>query len=224
MKTLSAMVVLSLAGLAQAQPTQVFYSNFDSGQPAELTGYGGLESVGGFAGAGNTGDTFTGDLWRNDGTAYVKSTLTLTNLPAHNSVSVGFLLAFIDSWDSTNGSPAPDWFNLDIDGTNFLQLTSANASGNVIYAGDQIYWGGAGWNGSWWDRAFDMGNEALIQSIPHTASTLTLDFYASGDGWQAGLDESFAIDNLEVIVNKVPAPGAVGALSIFGLAALLRRR
>ncbi len=222
MKTFAALVVVSLAGLANAQPTQVFYSNFDSGQPAELSGAGGLESVFGFAGAGNTGDTFTGNLWRNDG--WSKTTLTLTNLPAHDSVSIGFLLAFIDSWDSTNGSPAPDWFNLDVDGTNFLQLTSANASGNVTYTGDQIYWGGAGWNGSWWDRAFDMGNESLIQNIPHTASSLTLDFYASGGGYQGGIDESFAIDNLDVIVNVVPAPTAAGLVLAGALASLRRRR
>lgn len=223
MKTFAALVVVSLAGLANAQPTQVFYSNFDSGQPAELSGAGGLESVMGLAGVGNTGDTFTGNLWRNDGGALFKTTLTFDNLPAHDSVSVGFLLAFIDSWDSIDGDPGPDWFNLDVDGINRLKITSANASGTVTYAGDQLYWGEAGWNDGWWDRAFDLGGETLIQNIPHTASSLTIDFYASGDGWQAGIDESWGIDNLGVSVNVVPAPAAA-SLALAGVMLAQRRR
>jgi len=106
----------------------MFYSNFDSGQPAGLSGAGGHESVGGFAGAGNTGDTFTGDLWRDDG------------------------------WSAT----------------------------------------------------------ILILNI--------LNFYASGGGYQGGGDESWAFDHYDFVVKNVPAPGTVGALSIFGLAALRRRR
>ena len=59
-----------------------------------------------------------------------------------------------------------------------------------------------------------MGVEPVFDDIPHTGSTLVIDFYASGGGWQAGQDESWAIDNVEVTV--VPVPGAV-LLGILGL-------
>lgn len=221
MKAVAAAVALSMAGLAHAQSVQWFYSNFDSGQPAELTGAGGLEPVAGFAGAGNPGNVFTGNLWRNDGLS--ATTLTLTNLPGHYAISISFLLAFIDSWDSIDGAPAPDWFNLDIDGTNVLRITSANASGSVTYAGNQIFFGQAGWSSVWPDRAFDMGNEPLIQFVPHTASTLTLRFYASGAGYQSGLDESWAIDNLKVTVH-IPSPGPAGLLFAGAFIAARRSR
>ena len=46
-----------------------------------------------------------------------------------SSVSVGFLLAVIDSWDSDNGNPAPDYFGVNIDGNQVFQATFAIASG-----------------------------------------------------------------------------------------------
>ena len=37
-----------------------------------------------------------------------------------------------------------------------------------------------------------------LKGIAHTSDTLTIDFFASGSGWQGGNDESWAIDNLQV--------------------------
>ena len=81
------------------------------------------------------------------------------------------------------------------------------------------------------DRAFDMTAEAALQNIPHTASTLTVSWFASGAGWQGGSDESWAIDNLSVSINAAPAatpePGTLALLVTSGLTGtglFLRRR
>jgi len=50
-----------------------------------------------------------------------------------------------------------------------------------------------------------MGNDPTFQNINHTSSSVTIDFYASGNGWQGGNDESWAIDNVQVCINA-PEP------------------
>lgn len=215
---------------AHAQTT-IFSTDFNSGLPSQFSGSGGVESVQGFAGLGSSGNQFSGDFLRNDSVPATASTLTLTGLPAHSSVNLGFLLAAIDSWDSTDGGPAPDFFNVSVDSTSVFQATFATASGSFTYGGVDIGSGQQqrGFNGSWNDRAYDLYTEPLLQNIPHTASTLTVSFFASGGGWQGGIDESWAIDNLRVQINgsgNVPEPGAAGLLcgALAGMGMLLRRR
>ncbi len=48
-----------------------------------------------------------------------------------------------------------------------------------------------------------MGIEPRFQGIPHTASTVTITFSGAGAGWQGGIDESWAIENLDVRVGDV---------------------
>ncbi len=202
----------ALAGVASAQ--QVFSSDFESGLPAEFSGAGAVEGTQGYASYG-----FGQQFLRNDALGS-PSILTLTNLPAHTAISLDLLLAAIDSWDSTNGSPAPDFFNISVDDVPVFQATFANASGGVSYGPllvDNAALGFGGYN----DDAADLSTEALLHNIPHTASSVVIKFYASGDGWQGGGDESWAIDNLAVTV--VPAPGAA-AMGLLGLAAMRRRR
>jgi hypothetical protein len=43
--------------------------------------------------------------------------------------------------------------------------------------------------------------DPTFNNIPHMVSTLTIEWFASGAGWQGGTDESWAIDNVEVILN-----------------------
>src|SRR5262249_49353682 len=51
-----------------------------------------------------------------------------------------------------------------------------------------------------YDSAYNVGLDSAFSNIPHTSSSLTVEWFASGAGWQGGSDESWAIDNLEVIV------------------------
>lgn len=223
MQTRLSALALVLAASAPAMATQVFFTDFDSGVPSEISGGGGAESVQGFAGFGNPGNQFGGNLYRNSSVfPIVATTLTLNNLPEHDSLSIGFLLAFIDSWDSDNGTPAPDLFEVRVDGNLVLSVTAANQSGSNTYAGDQIAAYGAYGFGPYNERAFDMYNEPLLNNIPHTASSVTIEFSAAGVGWQGGLDESWGIDNLSV--SAVPAPGAAGVLVLGALGVARRRR
>jgi hypothetical protein len=169
------------------------------------SGYVAYESVQGF-----TADGFDGNFLRNPTNPPQKTTLTLTDLPDHDKVDIGFLLAIIDSWDGSDGSPSPDVFNVAIDGQTIFSETFAIASGtgsyvppaNVEIANKQQ----RGFNGGWTDSSYNMANEPAFQSINHTASDLTLDIFASGAGWQGGSDESWAIDNFQLCVNAVAPP------------------
>lgn len=220
-----AVVALAAAG-AMAQEVVVFSTDFESGMPGQITGAGGIEGVQGFAGRGNLGNEFSGNLLRN---AAVNSAtvVTLADLPTHEAISLDFLLAVMDSWDSTNGSPAPDYFTVRLDGVQVFQATFAIASGNVNYQappGGQIYSGSnLGWNGSWGEKGYDMTVESALHSIAHTSSTATVEFVGNGGGYQGGTDESWGIDNLSISVT-IPAPGVLPAMAGLGLIGLRRRR
>src|SRR5439155_12239073 len=101
---------------------------------------------------------------------------------------------------------SPDYLNVQLDGTPLFHETFANYTCPQSYSG----WGqlafntSLGFNSGFVDAAYDMGYYPRFQSIHHTASTLTLSWFASGAGWQGGDDESFGIDNLQVVFFNLP--------------------
>ncbi|RIK84024.1 MAG: hypothetical protein DCC68_02405 [Planctomycetota bacterium] len=204
---------LSITKSGAVPPQQVFYSNFDAGVPAQFTGSGASEGVQGFGDVGTGTNTFAGNFLRstadNSGSGPATPiTLTLTNLPAHTSVDLNFLLAIIDSWNGNSGFGSPDLLNVSIDGATIFSETfdTANSqdqsysspSGVRLIDGEQL---GFSTGGNSVDAAYNMYLEPRFQGLPHTASTLTIEWFASGQGWGGGTDESFAIDNVEVILN-----------------------
>lgn len=227
---LAGVLAVAAAGAANAD-TPVFFSDFDGSVPAEIGGFFTQESVQGFAGmSAPTGvSTFGGNLLRNDttGGSSTATTLSLTGLPEHTHVSVSFLLAVIDSWDSTNGSVSPDLWRIEIGDDFYFETTFAITSGSVNYsnstAGIYEAAGNLGWSG-YGEKAYDFGLETQLQNIPHTGDDLTIRIYAYGNGWQGGADESWGIDNLGVSVNNIPAPGAAALLGVAGLVTGRRRR
>ena len=66
------------------------------------------------------------------------------------------------------------------------------------------------------ESGYDMGAEPAFDSIPHTASTLVVEWYATGTSYQGGTDESFAIENVEVVLNGTQV-APVPTLSQWGL-------
>lgn len=217
------------ASAAKATPQLVFSEGFSSGTaPAQFSGAGSVVDAQGYKGSGGFADNFL----RNDSglvpntTSGSPTVLTLTGLPAHDSINLDFLLAIIDSWDGNALDYGPDSFNVTVDGTSIFSETFTNFPSfdtqTASTANRVIAPTGLGFNSSYPDSGYDMGQLAAFQNIPHTASTLTVEFFASGPNWGGGLDESFAIDNVQVTVNtaSVPEPGTTALLAI-GLTAVL---
>ena len=251
------MLVLLVAGVGTASATTYSF-DFDTGISAQWSGITNLESVQGYAGLGTGSNVFTGNFLRNESGGYGSTptspsspdptVLTLTGLPAHTRVSLGFLLAVIDSWDGNSSAKienypvGPDYFNVRVvDGNNiwtFSQTFTNFTNVSQSYSGPMLGGGPSdrGFNATWLDSAYDMGLDPVFQNIPHTGATLTVEWFASGAGWQGEnvrfggtQDESWAIDNVRVTLNDVhaPLPPTVFLLGsgLLGLGCLgLRRR
>ena len=205
----------------------VFSNGFEGSVPSEFSGFTSTTSVQGFAGIGTNSNVFAGDFLRNDSgccgalptTAPVATRLTLTDLPAHESVDVDFLLAIINSWNDANDSSiwGPDHFVVTVDGTEIFNENFRNIDGSTqgyqppagvaltpTPLGDLGFPAfplGALENN---DSAYNMGLDPTFDAIPHTADTLTVEWYAGGAGWEGGANESWGIDNVEVTLNEVP--------------------
>lgn len=233
-KWLNVLVLLiAVAMLPSTAPasTEVFFENFDGVVSGNLSGVTATTGVQGFAGLGPAGNQFGGNFLHNTttGNPAAATVLTLTGLPAHSSIDINFLFGAIDSWDSNIvGAFGPDFFNVTVDGVLVFQPTFS-VGGQFSYPNGLLSNGTQlGFNSAWNDRAYDMGQAPELQNIVHTASSLTINFFASGSGWQGGDDESWAIDNLKVMVNPVttPLPGSVILLGsgLLGLVGLMRFR
>lgn len=215
-------LVAALASPAYASnPVQVYSNDFDGGLivapgvTATLGGISSLESVQGYDGYG-----FGGDFLRNDtggyddggmGTPGSPTTLTLVGLPPHTSIDINFLLAIIDSWDGSEpgeGEGActdchPDILTVTVDG-NTIFSEAFGYNGPVFEPPPGVLLeesASLGFNPDFDDAAYDMDLYPAFNEIPHSASTLTVEWFAEGDGWQGGDDESWAIDNLEIIID-----------------------
>lgn len=157
-------------------------------------------------------------------------TMTVSNLPTHSQISIDFLLGFLNSWDSTDGSPAPDELSISIDGGAPVKLTTVTAGGSVnFYAGgtrlvdngqiDELQF--------FTDDLVDMSTAGFL-TFAHTASTLTMTIQAGGAGWQGGTDEYWGLDALKITATvpgtNVPEPDALALLAAALLAAAWVRR
>jgi hypothetical protein len=190
--------------------TTVFFTDFESGLPAELSATGCiLDGVQGYAGLGPVGSQFGGQFLRYTSVPLYDTQVTLTNLPAHDHLKLSFLLAVIDSWDGT------ELLKVSIDGTevfsHWFQLALGDASSYVDPPGGLLSSGvNLGFsNGSYYfrDRAYNMDVDPIFE-IPHTASSVTIVWQLgaisgpAANQWQGGGDESWAIDNVRVSVSS----------------------
>lgn len=227
MKTILLTALIAILALApNARGTVVFTTDFNSGLPAEFSGTANsIVGVQGFSGLGPAGNKFSGNLLRNDSAPPLITTLTLTGLPAHSSIDVEFLMAIIDSWDGIPNFPGPDLFNVRVDGTTVFSHIFAVQSGvsdygpppgGLLSGGTNL--GFSGYN----DQAFNMYLEPVLHSIAHTTSTVTIEWFASGGGWQGTTDESWGIDNVRITTNAVPEPTTLTLIAI-GALGLVRR-
>jgi len=180
----------------------VFSTDFENGVSSVISG-GTLASTEGYSDYG-FGSQYYWDDGKEDGAV----TLNLSHLPQHSTIDLTFYVAIIDSWDGNThrvGWPAPDYFNVSIDNNEVFHETFDNYDGldDQSYKGPYlVYRAALARSGGDNDSAYIIS----LENISHTADTLTIKWYASGDGWQAGDDESYAIDNVIVTANPVPIP------------------
>jgi VCBS repeat-containing protein len=204
---------------------EIFSSNFDEGLPGGFTGITTLAGVEGLAGRGPTGNVFAGSFLRNaanppqNNAPGPATTLTLTDLPPHTNVSIGFLLALLDQWDGNESFggffQAFDRFNVTVDGLSVFSHTISSTDNNQSYVppvGGEIFKNlnlFSGGNNE--EAAYDMYLEPSLQMIPHSSPTLTISFYGDMSGYRrqnfggGGREpESWAIDNLSITLGREP--------------------
>ncbi|MEN1678160.1 MAG: hypothetical protein AAGJ46_01095 [Planctomycetota bacterium] len=217
MKTLRSTLLLTLFSMSSASlAVEVFFTDFETGLPLEISTPGAsIQQTQGYAGIANPSNplsTFGSGFLRYDSTGIENTTLTLTELPTHDVVSIGMLLAVIDSWDNT------EVLEISLDGrvlfSNQWQLALGDSSSYIPPLGGLLSSGSnLGFNGSVShvrDRAYDLSLDSAFTDIPHSGSTLILDFTIesatagpAAQNWQGGLDESWAIDNLSVSTDLI---------------------
>jgi hypothetical protein len=225
-------------GATSAHAGLVYSNDFDAvavvGSGVTATGLSnGAVGVATGSYAGSDGKVWANNFFFNGSTGNpaTASTLTLTNLGAHTSVSIDLLLGFLNSWDSSDGSVSPDFLDVYIDGVLVKQLTAATASGTVTdYGGGTalVTGGQIDGNAFFSDNLADMSTAGFL-TFAHTSSTLTLTLQASGNGWQGGADEFWGVDALKITTvdtgGTVPEPGTLALVLAAGvIGARLRRR
>lgn len=201
---------------------QVFFTDFETAVPDQASGY--FNRVSTQAYVTYLPSVQNWFLWNDTTGNPASSTIfTLTGLTSHSYMDIGFILAVIDSWDGLNG---PDVFNVKVDGNIVFSSTYNNSSSGEGYQGTREFFGqAAGFTEgpTYLDSAYSLA----ITGIPHTSPTATIEFFASGAGWDGLTDESWAIDNLDVSVSDVPSgvpePGSM-LLAGAGVVALFIRR
>jgi hypothetical protein len=187
----------------------VFSETFDTAVPTAIApGVALRAGVQGYAGLGPAGNQFGGSFLRSPTGNTV--TLTLSGLPAHSSISIEFLFAAIDSLDGTGTFPQGDFFNVTLDGVSFFRESFANATAQQVQSylpppgvqlARRVDLGFSGPGGYYTDSAYNMAVEPRFHMLPHTGATAVFTFLIEGPGIQSLADESWAMDNLRVLLS-----------------------
>jgi len=219
--SLSLLILLIPAPNSYAGPgsTIVYSEDFETGPiPPEFVDVNpaseNIEGTQGYSGLGFDDNFLRNTSGLPDGPeARNPTTLVLNDLDCHTSVDINFYLAIIDSWDGT-GSPAnvgPDSFIVTVNAQNkFAQIfqsaqgtqTYENPATAITLAFKQVL----GFNAQWFDSAYNLGLDSSLDGIPHTANSLTIAWNSGNPNFQGGPDESWAIDNIEIILNGINDP------------------
>jgi hypothetical protein len=139
-------------------------------------------------------------------------TLSLTNLPPHNSLQLMFDLYIIRSWDGDSLPYGPDRFILSVDrGPVLLDTTFSNNSKTNADGSYQSYpvphsapWTGAVSTGTLgYHRFFRDAIYHFQYDFPHTNSTLSINFASSLFEGKGTADEAWGLDDVAVYARRV---------------------
>lgn len=242
MKTLlsaTALVLTLGVSAASAAPITVFETDFTTLAPEISPGTALLTGVQGYAGLGPLGNQFGGMFLRSPTGNVV--TLSLTGLPAHDTITLEFLFAAIDSLDGSGTFPSGDFFKIVFDGATLFSESFANATAEQIQSyvpppgvelARRVDLGFSGPGSFFTDSAYNLGADPRFANFAHTSSTAQIQFFIFGEGNQSLDDESWAMDNLRVGVTTVrgndvvpePATLTLVGTALLGLAGRRRRK
>jgi hypothetical protein len=159
-----------------------------------------------------------GRFLRSFTTATNTATLVFTDLPRHNKIGVGLLLAQLDSLDPYLGT---DRFAIRVDGTEVLSVgmgpnqgsepqvntnsfrlfgAAANAQvfkNTLVLGGTDLFFCGTA-SADYNDHVYDLSLLDALQAIPHAGDTLTLEFLGVQNS--TGENEGYGMDQVELTV------------------------
>jgi hypothetical protein len=161
--------------------------------------------------------------------------LSLDNLPSHQSVTVSFDLYAIQSWDGTNLDWGPDIWRLSVvNGPVLLNTTFSNTGEDghmqsypaFDSSGEEYpaYTGAAQINTLGY-KFYGDSVYSLSFTFGHSGNSLALNFV--GFGLQDVYDESWGIDNISISAasgGPIPEPSTIGILSLGALSLIRKKR
>ena len=242
MYRIHAVLLSTLLAAGSASATTIFFTDFNSGAPSQITGDNGVvnsTSVGGSVAVDGS------QLWQNYsvGNPNTPTTLTLTGLAANQSIDLDFTFLAINTWDGNTYAPgvyAPDLLNVNLNSNQIFQ----GAFRNFGTESTPEYPGCTG----------PINCTSVYNPAPPAGTTVTLvqpgstsiydisitgltangsgqaifTFFASGAGWQGGSDESIGLDNIRVSSAAAAATPEPSTWALIGGALLclplIRRR
>jgi hypothetical protein len=238
-----AILLSALMAAGSAGATTIFFTDFNSGAPSQISGSNGIANSA-LVGGSSAIDGL--QLWQDysTGNPSASTTLTLTGLAANQSLNLDFNFLAIGSWDGTTEGPAaPDFFNVSLNSNSIFQGAFRNYGlSSPEYPGCTV---GSNCTSAIYPVpptgttvTLEQGNtgdfgtsiyEIVISGVTADAGgNATFNFFASGSGWQGGSDESFGLDNIKVTSAAAAATPEPSTWMLIGGALLclplLRRR